>query len=127
LEKNPDSLVVKAPDRVTGIDYRFTPNDTSALGESVFSGLRITVAQIHPYTPVVGVIVDGNAIAIPASEVLHADGKVTLEVGTETLDVAFNADKQAFTTSTDVAVTITDLMSWRKTYPATSVYKAGLN
>lgn len=71
LEQYPDSLIVEAPDRVTGIDYRFTPNDTSALGESVFSGLRITVEQIHPYTPVVGLVIDNKAVAIPASEVLH--------------------------------------------------------
>ena len=81
MKENPNSLIAEAPGRVTGIDYQFTPNETSALGESVFSGLRITVEQIHPYTPVVGVIIDGQAIAIPASEVLYADGKVTVSVG----------------------------------------------
>ena len=125
LEQNPDSLIAEAPGRVTGIDYLFTPNDTSALGESVFSGLRVTVDQIHPYTPVVGVIVDDRAIAIPASEVLHADGKVTLEVGQETLDVAFDVDRQIFTTSSQVAVTITDLITWRKTYPDTDIFSVG--
>ena len=107
---------------MTGIDYRFTPNDTSALGESVFSGLRVTVTQIHPYTPVVGVIIDDQAVAIPASEVLHAGGRVTLDVGNDTLDVVFDVDRQRFATSGDVAVTITDLMSWQKTHPATSVF-----
>ncbi len=126
LEQYPGSLIVEAPDRVTGIDYRFTPNDTSALGESVFSGLRITVEQIHPYTPVVGLVVDDQAIAIPASEVLHAGGKVTLEVAEERLDVAFNVEQQRFITSNEVAVTITDLVSWRKSYPATTVYSAAL-
>lgn len=124
LEQNPDSLIVEAPERVTGIDYRFTPNDTSALGESVFSGLRVTVAQIHPYTPVVGVIVDDQVIAIPASEVLHAGGTVTVEVGKEPLEVSFNVEQQAFTTSTDVAVTITDLLTWRKAHPETNIYTA---
>ena len=61
MEQNPGSLIVEAPGRVTGIDYRFTPNDTSALGESVFSGLRVTVTQIHPYTPVVGLVIDDQA------------------------------------------------------------------
>ncbi len=127
LKRYPGSLVVAAPDRVTGIDYRFTPNDTSALGESVFSGLRITVEQIHPYTPVVGLMVDNQAIAIPASEVLHAGGKVTLDVGQQKLDVTFNVEQQMFVTSKNVAVTITDLASWRKTHPATSVFTASLN
>ena len=127
MEQNPGSLIVEAPGRVTGIDYRFTPNDTSALGESVFSGLRVTVTQIHPYTPVVGLVIDDKAIAIPASEVLHAGGKVTLDVGEDTLDVVFNVDRQMFTTTGDVEVTITDLLSWQKTYPATNVFTAGLN
>ena len=126
LEQYPDSLIVEAPDRVTGIDYRFTPNDTSALGESVFSGLRITVEQIHPYTPVVGLVIDDQAVAIPASEVLHAGGEVTLEFDEERLDVAFNVAQQRFITSNGVAVTITDLATWRKSHPATNVYKAGL-
>lgn len=126
LEMNPSSLIVEAPGRVTGIDYRFTPNDTSALGESVFSGLRVTKTQIHPYTPVVGVVVGEQAIAIPASEILHAGGKVTLPVDNGTLDVTFNVEQQKFSTSGDVAVTITDLLSWQKTHPATDVFTAGL-
>jgi hypothetical protein len=122
MEKNPGSLIVEAPERVTGIDYRFTPNDTSALGESVFSGLRVTKTQIHPYTPVVGVIVDEQAIAIPASEVLHAGGKVSLDIDNGTLDVAFDVEQQKFVTSGDVAVTVTDLLSWQKTHPVTDVF-----
>lgn len=122
MEKNPDSLIAEAPERVTGIDYRFTPNDTSALGESVFSGLRVTKTQIHPYTPVVGVIVDEQAIAIPASEVLHAGGKVSLDTDNGTLDVAFDVEQQEFVTSGDVAVTVTDLLSWKNAYPTTDVF-----
>ena len=122
LEQNPGSLIAEAPSKVTGIDYQFTPNDTSALGESVFTGLRITAEQIHPYTPVVGVMTGDQPVAIPASEVLHANGKVTLDLGNETLDVTFDVDRQIFTTSSDVEVTVTDLMTWRKTHPATNIY-----
>jgi len=75
LKNNPDTLIIEASCRVTGIDYRFTPNDTSALGESVFSGLRVTVTEIHPYTPVVGVIVNEQAVAIPASSVFTTESR----------------------------------------------------
>jgi len=127
LQQNPDSLIAEAPGKVTGIDYRFTPNDTSALGESVFSGLRVTVTRIHPYTPVVGLIVGDRAIAIPASEVLHAGGKVTLAAASDTLDVSFNVDQQLFVTSGDVPVIITDLNTWQKSHPSTDVFTAGRN
>jgi len=49
---------------------------------------------------------------------------VTLELDEERLDVAFNVEQQKFITSNGAAVTITDLAAWRKSYPATNVYKA---
>lgn len=122
IKLHPESLIATVPADTTDIDYQITPNNTSARGESVYSGLIASRAQIHPATPVVGVSKDDQIIAIPATEVLGKDGGIKVIIDKETLTVAYDTTQQTFVTSGNVEITKTDLRGWMKKHPTSSIY-----
>ena len=122
LKLHPESLIATVPADTTDIDYQITPNNTSARGESVFSGLLGNAAQIHPSTPVVGVSKGDQVIAIPATEVLGTEGGIKVIIDEETLTVSYDVAQQTFVTSGNVETTITDLDGWMQRYPTSSIY-----
>lgn len=125
--RHPDTLVLS---RDTGHrrDYSVDPYGDYARSPQLMFPVRFRAQGLHPKQPVLGIEVEGRAIAYPLSELAQAGTVIEDRIGSLDVRVRYDAEHQTAEINTADGTTLPGVMSywfaWYAFHPETDVYRA---
>lgn len=126
--RHPDTMVLSA-DTGHKRDYSVDPYGQYAVSPQLMFPVRFRAQGMHPKQPVLGVIVDGRAVAYPLSELARAAASVEDRIGSVVVRVHYDAEHNTAEATTGDGAALPGVMSywfaWYAFHPETEVYRAG--
>ena len=126
-ERHPDTLVLS---RDTGHqrDYAADPYGDYARSPELMFPVRFRAMGMHPKQPVLGIELDGQAVAYPLSELAQAGATVDDQIGSVAVRVRYDAAHETAEISTTDGTALPGVISywfaWYTFHPEGRVYSA---